>query len=59
MVSGLANRKIKILMIKLEKLVILCQHKLHMKLTTSLSSVIQQCQMHQFYVFYCDLKEEV
>ena len=39
----------------------ICQHKLHMKPTTSLCPVIQQCQVHQnfaFYVFYCSLKEK-
>ena len=38
----------------------ICQHKLHMKRTTYLYSVIQQCQVHSsfvFYVFYCNLKE--
>ena len=42
-----------------ETCVISCQHKLHMKLTMSLFSVIQQCQVHEvfvFYVFYCNLK---
>ena len=38
--------KTKILLNALKKLVILCQQKLHMKPTTSLYSVIQQCQMH-------------
>ena len=41
---------------------LLCQYKLHMKLTTSLYFIIQQCQMHYFfgffYVFYCNLKEK-
>ena len=40
---------------------LLCQHNLHMKLTTSLCSVIQQSQVHQifiFYVFYCNLKKD-
>ena len=47
---------------ELKKLVLLCQHKLYMKSTTSLYSEIQQCQVHQifvfFYVFYCNLKEK-
>ena len=46
---------------ELKKLMLLCQHKLHMKQTTSLCSVIQQLQVHQifvFYVFYCNLKEK-
>ena len=45
---------------ELKKLVLLCQHKLHTKPTTSLCSVIQRCQVHQifaFYVFSCNLKE--
>ena len=41
---------------------LLCQCKLHMKPTTSSPCfVIQQCQVHQifvFYVFYCNLKEK-
>ena len=51
----------KILIIKLKKLVLSCQHKLHMKPTTSLYCIIQQCQVHWifvFYVFYWDLKEK-
>ena len=43
-----------------EKLVLLCQHKLHMKSTTSLYVETQQYQMHYifvFYVFYRNLKE--
>ena len=59
--SRSAHLKIKILIIELKKLVLLCQHRLHMKPSTSLYSVIQQCQTHYFffvfYVFYCDLKE--
>ena len=46
---------------ELKKLVLLCQHKLHMKPTTSLYSVIQRCQVHEsfvFYVFYCNVKEK-
>ena len=46
----------------IKKLVLLCQHKLHMKSTTSLYSNIQQYQVHKifvFYVFYFDLKEKV
>ena len=42
-------------------IVLLCQHKLHMKLTTALCSVIQRCQVHRvfvYYVFYCNLKEK-
>ena len=42
-------------------IVLLCQNKLHMKLTTTLCSVIQQCQVHQvfvYYVLYCNLKEK-
>ena len=37
-----AHEKTKILITELKKLVLLSQHKLHMKLTTSLYSVIQQ-----------------
>ena len=40
---------------------LLCQHKLHMKSTSSLCSEIQQCQVHSifvFYVFYSYLKEK-
>ena len=39
---------------ELNKHVLLCQHKLHMKL-------IQRCQVQEifvFYLFYCDLKEK-
>ena len=36
---------------KCEHKFLLCQHKLHMKLTTSLCSVIQRCQMHESFVF--------
>ena len=46
---------------ELQKLVLLCQHRLHMKPTTSLFSVILQCQVHQIfvsYVFYCNVKEK-
>ena len=46
---------------ELNKLVLLCQQKLHIKLIPSLYSVIQQCQVQEifvFYVFYCDLKEK-
>ena len=46
---------------ELKKFVLLCQHKLHMKPTISLCSVIQRCQVHQifvFYTFYCNLKEK-
>ena len=46
---------------ELKKLVLLCQHKLQMKPTTSLCSVIQRCQVHQifaYYVFYRNLKEK-
>ena len=49
--------KIKISIIKLKKL----WHKLNIKLATSLYSVIQQCQVHQifvFCVFSCDLKDK-
>ena len=45
----------------LNKRVLLCQHKLHMKLIPSLYSVIQRCQVQEifvFYLFYCDLKEK-
>ena len=47
------------LITELKKPVLLCQHKLHMKPTTSFCPVIQRCQVHQFfvlYVFYCNLK---
>ena len=56
-----AYLKIKTLIIESKELVLLCQHKLHMKWTSSLYSVIQQCQVHQifvFNVFYCNLKEK-
>ena len=46
---------------ELKKLVLLYQHKLHMKLTTALCSLIQQCQVHQifvYFVFYRNLKEK-
>ena len=33
----------------------LCQYKLHMKPTRSLSSVIQRCQVHQILFFLCIL----
>ena len=46
-----------ILIIGLNKLVESGQHKLHMKPTTSLHSVIQQCQIF-VYVLYCNLKEK-
>ena len=39
---------------------ILCEHKLHMRTTTSLYYVIQLCQVNQifiFYLFYHNLKE--
>ena len=39
---------------KLKKLVLLCQHKLHMKSTTSISSALNLF----FYVFYRNLKEK-
>ena len=51
----------EILIIELKKLVLLYQHKLHMKSTTSLYSNIQQYQVHEifvFYVFYCNLKKK-
>ena len=57
---GLTHLKIKTLIMDLKKLVLLCQHKLHMKSTTSLYSKAQQFQMHYifaFYVFYRNLKE--
>ena len=44
-VSGSTHLKIKILIIELKKLVLQCQYKLLMKLTTSLYFVIQQCPM--------------
>ena len=53
--------KIKILIMEFKKLELLYQHKLHMKPTTSLYSVIQRCpkqQIYVFYVFYCNLKEK-
>ena len=39
---------------------LLCQYKLHMKLTTSVCSLIQQCQVQQIfaYVFYDNIKEK-
>ena len=40
---------------------LLCQQKLHMKPTTLFFSVIQQCQVHQLFVFfgfYYNLKEK-
>ena len=56
----LTHLKIKTLIMDLKKLVLLCQHKLHMKSSTSLYSKTQQYQMHYifvFYVFYRNLKE--
>ena len=48
------------LIIELKKLVVLCQYKLYMKATTSFYSVIQQRQMHYFFLlFFCNLKEKV
>ena len=56
-----AYLKIKALIFYFKKLVLLCQHKLHMKPTTSLCFVIQRCQVYLifiFYVFYCILKKK-
>ena len=48
------------LIMELMKLLLLGQCKLHMKPTTSLYSVIQQCQMPEVFVFYVfrNLKEK-
>ena len=44
---------------ELEKIVLLCQQKLHTKSTTFLYSKINKCtKFFAFYVFYCNLKEK-
>ena len=51
----------QILIIELKKLVLLCQHKLHMKPITSLYSVnstISSALNFVFYVFCCNMNEK-
>ena len=43
---------------ELKKLVLLCQHKLHMKSTTSLYSTISSALNFFLYIFYRNLKEK-
>ena len=59
--SGSVHVKMKSLLSEIKKLVLLCQYKLHMKQTTSLSSVIQQYQVQSsvFLSFIVPLKRKI
>ena len=56
----MTHLKIKMLIIELKKFVLLGQYKLHMKPTTSLQSMIQQCQCTKFLfiMYYFNQKEK-
>ena len=59
--SGSVHVKMKSLLSERKKLVLLCQYKLYMKQTTSLSSVIQQYQVQSsvFLSFIVPLKRKI